>query len=46
MSKKIVAKSPFSDYEIIDFGAVNYMVLGDVRKLPWKVSYIYRKLTT
>ncbi len=28
------------------YGAVNYVVINDVRKLPLKVSDIYRKLTT
>ncbi len=28
------------------YGAVNYIVIDDVRKLPLKVSDIYRKLTT
>jgi nitric oxide reductase NorD protein len=28
------------------FGEVNYIVLDDVRKLPNKITEIYRKLTT
>jgi len=35
-----------ADYLPHMYGAVNYMVLDDVRKLPLRVSDIYRKLTT
>ncbi|NOX07885.1 MAG: nitric oxide reductase activation protein [Gammaproteobacteria bacterium] len=35
-----------ADYLPHMYGAVNYAVLDDVRKLPLKVSEIYRRLTT
>lgn len=35
-----------ADYLPHMYGAVNYVVLDDVRKLPLKVSEIYRRLTT
>jgi hypothetical protein len=48
--------TPVDDYELIDteardylphmYGAVNYAVIDEVRKLPLKVSDIYRRLTT
>ncbi|MGI9305562.1 MAG: nitric oxide reductase activation protein NorD [Gammaproteobacteria bacterium] len=34
------------DYLPHMYGAVNYAVISDVRKLPWNLSDIYRKLTT
>jgi nitric oxide reductase NorD protein len=34
------------DYLPYMYGAVNYTVIDEVRKLPLKVSDIYRRLTT
>ena len=42
----ITIDSEASDYLPHMYGAVNYTVINEVRKLPLKVSDIYRRLTT
>jgi len=42
----ITIDSEAKDYLPHMYGAVNYAVIDEVRKLPLKVSDIYRRLTT
>ena len=41
----VTIDSEVRDYLPRKYGAVNYVLVDDIRKLPLKVSDIYRKLT-